>query len=198
MSEKSFSELYKNCSQEDLNNHFLGACNYGEFDKVRYLLTSSDLTKHAEINYLDGVPLSYACMNGHLDIVKYLLSSPELTHHADIHITNDHPLYCAISSGNMDIVEYLISSPDLKEHADVHAKDDRIFADMCSDQEIEILEYLIFDYNIKKTQCIEIILNDNPNQFKQQVKNMFSKRELNITLEKDLSSDRLNKRKTKI
>lgn len=198
MNDKSLYDLYKDCTQEELNNCLMTACNYGEFDKVRYLLISSHLTIHADIDFVGGWPLSYACLNNHIDIVKYLLTSPELNHHADIHINNDHPLYCAIESGNIEIVKYLISSPDLKEHANIHAKEDGIFSSLCSEHEIELLTYLIFEYGIEKTQYIEGVLNENPNEFKEQVKDMFFRRELNIILEKDLSSDRINKKKTKL
>jgi ankyrin repeat protein len=197
MNDLSLYELYKDLSQEELNNCLMTTCNYGELDKVCYLLTSS-LSLHPNIDCVGGWPLSYACLNNHLDIVKYLLSSPELKIHADIHISNDHPLYCAITSGNIEVIKYLLSSPDLKDHADIHAKEDGMFSILCDDHEIEIITYLIFDYNIEKTSYIEAILNENQNEFKEQVKNMFTQRELARILEKDLSSDRINKKKTKL
>jgi ankyrin repeat protein len=198
MNDKKFYELYKNCSQAELNNHYMTACNYGEFQKVQYLLTSPELKIHADINYHSCSSLTYACTNEHWDILKYILTSSELQNHADIHANSDHALYCSAINGNLNIVKYLLSSPELKEHANIHANNDGIFCTLCSDHEIEIITYLIFEYNIEKTSYIEDFLDENKNDFNKQIKDMFDKRELANGLVKELSSDRINKKKLKL
>jgi ankyrin repeat protein len=84
------------------------ASTYGHLDIVKYLLTSSELEKHANINTQDDYPLRIASSNLHIDVIKYLLTSPELKKHADIHARNDEVFYtiCALRDYNM--LKYLI------------------------------------------------------------------------------------------
>lgn len=198
MNESNFYDLFKNFSLELLNNALITACNYGELDKVKYLLTSPELKIYPDINYHHGIPLSYACMNEHMDIIKYILTSSEITNHADIHINNENALYTAANNGSFDLIKYLISSPDLKDYANIHYDKDIAFTILVDNEETDIITYLIFDYKIEKTIDISNYLNDKPTNFKKEINELFNKRELLITLEKDLSSDTINKKKIKL
>mgnify|MGYP003415881926 CR=1 FL=1 len=77
-----------NNQQENINKELIEACKNGDLDKVRYVLTSPELSVHADIHasvseesddndfikHLAEEPLFQAAKNGHLSIVKYLLA----------------------------------------------------------------------------------------------------------------------------
>ncbi len=66
---------YGNFTQHELSYEFVNACKYGDLTSVKYLLTSPELKKHADIHaeYDDGFKTS--AMNGKVDIVKHLLTN---------------------------------------------------------------------------------------------------------------------------
>lgn len=107
ITEKQKLEI-KKMNKAQLNRELHYACIHGHINIVKYLLTSPDLTEHADINYYNGYPLQEACYIGHLEVVKYLLTSPELKYHADIHTQKDLSLRWACMNGHLDIINYLI------------------------------------------------------------------------------------------
>jgi len=191
-------EKYKNLNQVGLDNSFITMCNYGHLDDIKFLLTSPQLSLHANIEVNDGAGLAYACMNNHIDIVKYLLTSPDLNKHADIHANDDYPLYCVVNNDYFDLFKYLLSSPELKEHANIHARNADIFKVICFDQLVDMVNYLIFDYKIEMTQDINKYLTEKDTDFNRQVKAMFPVRDLTNALENELASDILIKKRIKL
>ena len=87
---------------------FRSACRCGHLEVVKYLLTSAELTEHADIHAKDDEGFKWACRYGHLEVVKYLLTSPELTEHADIHAQNDEGFIWACEKGHLEVVKCLI------------------------------------------------------------------------------------------
>ncbi len=133
----------KNCTKEMLNTRFLKACEMGNLDLVRYVLTSPELTEHADINVHEDLGLQRACKFGHLKIVKYLLTSKQLKKHADIHNEKGLALRWACTYGQLDVVKYLLTSPELQEHADIHADHDEGYQWACTKEYIDIVLYLL-------------------------------------------------------
>lgn len=101
--------LQEDVSQEDLNEVFQMACIYGHLEQVRYLLTSPELSKHADIAYNDYTGLRCASEQCYVDIICYLIESPELTHHADVHVGNDYIYKEACDVIHVETLEYLLS-----------------------------------------------------------------------------------------
>jgi ankyrin repeat protein len=105
---------------------FREACRSQSFDIVEYLLTSTELQNHSNIN--NGLKehevsgLSYACVNGDISLVKYLLSSPNLKEHANVHEGNDNAFKLAFYREKEEVLKYLIFdykipyTDDIKEH----------------------------------------------------------------------------------
>jgi hypothetical protein len=101
-----------------MQHNFLKACLIGEFNNVRYLLTSPHLDKYKS-SWLNGVQhefgsshqgFIYACENGHLKIVEYLTSSYELKEHVDINLVDRK-----IRIKSEDVLRYLVSKFKLEE-----------------------------------------------------------------------------------
>lgn len=75
---------------DDLNSLFIKACEEGDLEKVRYVLTDPELSIHANINYVNDQGLLKTCQKKYLELAKYLVSSPELKTHANpVHLTYD-------------------------------------------------------------------------------------------------------------
>jgi hypothetical protein len=108
MNTQEHFEEFKDLSQIELNNHFKVACFNGEFERVKYLLTSTDLTEHAEIDFLNHNGLKCACMHGYLEIVKYLLSSPDLKEHGNIYAGDALAFKYVCMEDNLELKEYII------------------------------------------------------------------------------------------
>lgn len=138
----------RNLSQEDLNKKFLSTCvgenidKTDDLDKIKYLLTSPDLKKHADINAGNNLGLKWACSNGNLDIVKYLINFPS-TPENNIHLNNNKALKAACSGGNIDVVRYLLTTPHLKKYIDIHDDKDAALRCVCYNGHLEIVKYLL-------------------------------------------------------
>jgi hypothetical protein len=113
-------------SQSALNHSLYDACTKGSINEVRYLLTSLELKKHANIHAVihNATIFEHACGVGHLDIVKYLFSSNQLKEHANLHSNNDYAIVQACRNGHLDIMSYFIfdlnieKSTPIKEYLD--------------------------------------------------------------------------------
>ena len=108
MINQELKEQYKKLNKQKLNEQFIDACRDGHLELVKYLLTSPELKKHANIHAADDLGFICACEQGQLEVVKYLLASPELTEHADIHTGNDEGFRGACYEGRLEVVKYLI------------------------------------------------------------------------------------------
>ncbi len=65
---------FKDAPQKSLDHHFMWACNLGNLEQVKYLLSASELPNHANVHYQDDSPFILACKNEHLEVLKYLIS----------------------------------------------------------------------------------------------------------------------------
>lgn len=101
-----------------INFEFRWACQNGDLDKVKYLLTSTDINVHADIHAQDDYGFRLACANGHLEVVKYLLTSPELKEYADIH----KGFRCACINGGFKILNFFVYDMNLQLSLDVRRK----------------------------------------------------------------------------
>jgi ankyrin repeat protein len=203
------------------------ACSNHNLEVVDYLLTSPKLKEHADIHSCLDWPLSLAAKVGDLEIVKFLLTSPKLKDKANIHADDDYAFHLACANGHLEVVKYMLTSSELDEHAhihpysnykiiienghldilkflleskklNVHAENDLIFISACNQGNLKIIQYLIFDLNIDVNENIKNYLKSEINPFVEKVKHMFEMRETNESLEKELLSDKLYQKKTKL
>lgn len=138
--------IYESPNGQNAINHnkgFQRVCQNGHLDIVRYLLTSPDIKKHADIHANGDKGFELACKEGRLNIIHYLLTSPELTEHIDIHANGDHGFVMACKFGHLDIVRYLLTSPELTEHANIHAEDGMALVLACDNGHLEVVRYLL-------------------------------------------------------
>jgi ankyrin repeat protein len=164
MIQNSNSDFYtqvKKFNKEKLNESLLDACQDGDLDKVKFLLTSPELKIHAHIHYEKNSALHNASRNGHLHIVKYLLTSTELQKHANIYSKDSWALTVACNAGHLEVVKYLLTSPDLQAHSHFHV-DQLLFAIYA--KHFDIVDYLLNSPDLKEKFNIHM---DNDIIFKQ-------------------------------
>lgn len=104
-------EVYKNLSQNDINDIFVKACRDNDLPTVEYLLTSSEIAIRAEINAKDAfgsVGLCAAIASRSTEVAKFLMTSPKLSDKADIHINDESPFYYSVVNENKDLIELFI------------------------------------------------------------------------------------------
>ena len=73
MINQELKEKYKKLNQEQLNKVFINSCYQGHLDVVKYLLTSPELTEHADIHARSDLGFIWACIHRHLEVIKYLI-----------------------------------------------------------------------------------------------------------------------------
>jgi hypothetical protein len=117
-------EKYQNLDQYDLDECLIEACMEKDMELVKYLLTSPDLLKHADINTKSspeaGLPLRDAFYAKHFEVAKFLLSSPELREHADIHIANDDIFKTAFRRNSNEVLESLVFDYKIERTDAIH------------------------------------------------------------------------------
>ena len=202
MINQELKEKYKKLNQEELNEQFIASCQNNDLDIVQFLLTSLELTEHADIHAENDRGFRNACLYGRLEVVKYLLTSAELNEHVDIHAENDRGFIWACAQGQLKVVKYLLTSAELTEHADIHAENDWGFIWAGRFGYLEVVKCLIIDMNIEKTTYIETYLNENKdNKYKkyvQQAIELFNTRDLHYQLNENIKDNKEKVKKMKI
>ena len=115
MIKQELKEKYKKYNKEQLNKQFINACRDGRLEIVKYLLTSAELTEHANIHAKDDLGFIWACIKGPLEVVQYLITSDELTEHVDIHARNDFGFIWACENGHLEVVKCLIIDMNIEK-----------------------------------------------------------------------------------
>lgn len=123
-------KIYRNMSLSKLNKELLEAVSANNLELIEYLLTSSDLSFHANIHHRDNDTnnsLIIAFRKGYLEIIEYLLTSPKLKEIANIYPTEQ--LYSSdlirfnCLEGNIEALKFLLNHPKLKKHFDIFEED---------------------------------------------------------------------------
>lgn len=188
---KEFGEL----NQFKLNTCLTSACEKGDLETVRFLLTSKKLKSNSDIRYFDYMGFISACTYGKLEVVRYLLTSTELKEHADINAQNDFAIRSTCNTKHLEIIKYLLTSPELKKHANIHASNDDAFKNAYIAENYNVLQYLILDFKIERTHEIDNFIKENPNE---DIEKIFAMRNLNKSLNKELAQNEVVGKKLKL
>jgi len=182
----------------DLRLSLTKACDQGDFNKVKELLTSTKLKDVIKINHNNY--LLAACLSNNVDIVRYFFTSDTIKNYNDLGADSDYELLLSCNGNHLDVVKFLLESDDVENKPNIHYKDDLIFNNTLFRKQVELLEYLIFDLKIEKTEGIQRRLNNNKNdiEFNKQVAKWFEIRDLEKDLKDNLVSDNKNNTKIKL
>ena len=144
---------YKTLTQKQLNKVFIDSCENGHLEVVKYLLTSPELTEHADIHAQDDLGFRLACANGHLEIVKYLLTSADLKEHANIHAQDDLGFRWACFYGHLELVKYLILDMSIEKTKHIEDYLNKNQDNKCVKEAIELFK--IREFNQKLNANLE-------------------------------------------
>jgi ankyrin repeat protein len=189
-------EAYKDLHQDELNKSLLQACKHGWLDKVKYLLTSPELSNHADINVkymnIHSYPFISAAKEGHLDIVKYLINDDSLKDKLDIKTNEGAAFGYACYQGQLHVAQYLLSNSIYRSQINLEANLEKGFSNALVNKQNQILEYLVLELNIAKDGYIDEYLKQYSNdEFSSYIENLFAKREIRQSLEKELGLNKL-------
>ena len=203
-------EKYSLMRQQELNDRLLNASYQGNLDVIKYILTSPDLTTHANINAINSKgenALMIACSAGKFEVVEYLLTSHELKEHANINDKNRNSwsaLMFACQDGYLEIVKYLFSTPILAKYASDEERNNQEVNTLeiaTIHENLDIVQYLIIDRKIKidKKRLDWLKEGSKEIDFYSKVLKMIESRDLHNKLDSSLETDIFkNNKKIKI
>lgn len=201
-----------------ISEGFSNACKFGHIEMVHYLAEHTYLSQFIYLKEHSSKILTCTVIGGKIDIAKYVLPLfgnltkdncdllinqcatennidllkyvLQLAQSNNLTPNLDATLQQAFINNNVEIFDYLLRSPELKCHADVHNDNDYIF-NLSYHGRNTLMQYLVFDYGIDKTPMIEQILTED-SAYKEEVNNMFAKRQLNAELQQQLPTAPVN------
>ena len=153
MINQELKEKYKKLNQEELNKQFINACKNDDLEIIQYLLTSPELTEHADIHAKNDSGFSWACRYGNLEVVKYLLTSLEFTEHANIHADNDYGFTWTCANGHLEIVKFLILDMSIEKTKHIEDYLNKNQDNKCVKEAIELFK--IREFNQKLNNDLE-------------------------------------------
>lgn len=157
---------------------FLMACNNNDLNLTKYLLNRKEIIKNKNFKTIVNDGLLSASGANNLEVVEFLFSN--------FNIDPYHSFLIACANGNVSVVDYFLKN----------AKNNQInlfdgfFCSVEEDNQ-ELIKYFIFDYGIKKNEDITKSIRN-----KQEIINMFNLRDINNSLDENLSikNKNLNKK----
>ena len=98
---------YKKLSQNDLNKALKDACETGDLELAKYLVSSDELKFHADISHNKWQAVKLATAAGHIEIVKHFLDD----------IQNHYPnivWHVACQNGQVEILKHLFTTKEFQ------------------------------------------------------------------------------------
>lgn len=139
---------YISMNQSQLNKAFDEAIENKDFELVKYLSSSRELSIHANIHSKNGESLVHSCRLNSLEIVEYLLTSKDLPENIDIHSKgednrkSDVAFDAACCLGSLSVIEFLTTSPKLKERIKINTNEYNGFKMACYYNNLNVVEFL--------------------------------------------------------
>jgi hypothetical protein len=159
-------------------------CEKGYFELSKFLLEQPEFKDKNANSYAPMVAALYASSFGHLNILKYVIKSFTDDPLLNKGLKNGSILEAACEEGKLEIVKYLMESQDLIIKFNLQDNNNQLFRATYEHNQFEVLRYFIFDLNLEKTETIKEYMS---HVFKKDVDNMFNIRDLNKSLNKELS-----------
>ncbi len=87
---------YQNRSSKDLNDILCTACRRGRIDKLRYMLTTPEISKKIDIHHRNAICFDWMLYSKRFEVLKYLIFEYKIEKTKDIDdcLKKDHGLIC--------------------------------------------------------------------------------------------------------
>lgn len=145
------------------------------------------LTNPILANEILATGVSDAIEEGHLDVIKYLVQNNNQEFKLNALLDPQAILYVASIYDQVNIIKYIVEENKLKK---LNINADETFENAYQQGFMEVLRVLIFDYNIQKNSVVNKCL-DFGFGIDEDVENMFKLRELNKSLNEELSNNQI-------
>lgn len=159
------SKLYKNLdftkwkntlfNINSIDDELIFGCGNGKLDIVKYVLTSPELSKHANIHYENEAALTMACSHGHIEIIDYLLNSTELEDHSSHDIFKLEIITKAVYDGQLSVIEYFLNHPKFESQA-IKSFNNHTLSIAAGQGRLNIIKYILNNPQLKDFSDIHV------------------------------------------
>jgi ankyrin repeat protein len=195
---------YDATSQKKLNPYeaVLAAIEYKKNDFIMHFLNKIDNQSYYE-EFANTI-LIHACKFGNFPLVQYALTSPTVNIPANIHYSGDLAIRNSAENNHEEITLYLFSSSDLQEHANVNPNKIRsslnehiVLKHIINNFMKPCIDYIFIEKNIEVDSSLNAFLHESTEGCQYTLK-LLKARNLNYSLEQNLSSNSKPSKKLKI
>jgi ankyrin repeat protein len=166
-------------------------CNGGSIDVIKYFLNEPNIKDR---NQLYDFIIDSAADCGRLDIIQYMLENFSNNPTIKMNIANCNMLGNACDYGHLDIIKYFFSS-EVSQNEYRDSLKEKLFKIAHKNNHVDIVQYLIMDLKLEQTKPIKDALDEKPNS---EIERMFSIRDLNHSLQSELTDKLPISKKPKI
>lgn len=128
-----------------MNSLFEGYCKKGDFEMIKYVLTSDEIDFNYDINFSTH-GFSMLCKKNKIEIIKYLLTSKDLKQHYNINNGSALALYSICENGHLELLKFVMTCPEIAIKPDLYSMNSRAIT--ASIKHIKMAEYLLFEEKI--------------------------------------------------
>lgn len=187
--------LARNINREKaIKRCFTDACTVGDFDMVEHLLNNEK--EDLDINSIaSGCREAIRCNN--INVLKYILNHDEAKPFLKYELMTSDLLQSSAEYGNVEAINYIISFQGLmqNEKSYFYEHTDKVLMFAVYHQHIEMVRFLVCEMDIEKTKEVASLLRDNPHK---EINKIFQLKDLNKTLNSELSVDKTSIKRMKV
>lgn len=130
---------------------------HGHLNLVKYLLTSPDLDKNADIMVRNDNPFRTSCQNGYLELVQYIINTP-LGRTIDLKTSIRNGVMYAADFGQVEILNYFLTSPDINinDLPSIDNGQNKAFKQAVINNQLNIIQYVLTSPELSKHADIHV------------------------------------------
>lgn len=181
-----------------LKEKFVRACAANDLNAVKELYEKVKIMKKINplhSNEILAGGMSDAIEDGHLNIIKYLVDNNPDELHSEGALNASMMLYIASLYNQPEVVKYIVEEDKARK---LNINVDESFKTAYELGFLDVIRVFVFDYNMQKNDIVDKCLYMDVSGIAKDVRHMVKLRELNKTLNKDLTNNEDNKNNKKL
>ncbi len=170
------------------------ACRHGQLEILKHLFTTSEFVSDRRNLSIVGSPL--AAYHGHVNVLEYFVTFPEFIGLGETKKTHYEDLFVNVcGEGYINVIEYFLNHKDFLDSVNLSDLAYLGFYRACENDQMEVLNHFVFHLNMEFNEHIKDYLTEKN---RDDIKELFHKRELNKQLESDLPKNTSANTKIKV
>lgn len=192
---KNYERIIKEkISIKDLEKSLYQACTNNDLKKIENITINLLINPNKEnLGSIFNTAIGISAWNNKLTTIKYFIES-EAVEYINTQIDSSLVKF-ACKHDSVDILHYLINDPKVKYKLNINKNREELFIQACKNNNLTLAQYLIFQHHLKKNEKITNFFLRNPHE---EIEKMFDLRDLNELLTKELGSDKVHTKKSKL